>query len=81
VFKCGNIFEDFVSVYLPDTIQKQVKVETEDVKGYADYVLPDEVVDLKSQHSKSFWWSKRPDYDINVEKRPNILQVMTYAYF
>jgi len=80
IFKVGNIFEDFVSVYLPKPLGRQILVETEDIKGYADFVLPDEVVDIKSQHSKSFWWAKRPDYDINIEKKPNILQVMTYAY-
>jgi len=80
VFKCGNLFEDFVSLYLPDNVEKQVLVETEDIKGYADYVLEDEVIDLKSQHSKSFWWMAKSDYNIAVEKKPNILQVMTYAY-
>jgi len=80
VFKCGNIFEDFVSAYLPETVKKQVLVETVDIKGYADYVLDDEVTDLKSQHSKSFWWMAKSDYNIDVEKKPNILQVMTYAY-
>jgi len=80
VFKCGNLFEDFVSVYLSKDIERQVLVETEDIKGYADFVLPDEAIDIKSQNSKAFWWAKRDGYDITVEKRPNILQVMTYAY-
>ena len=79
IFKAGKLFHDFVQNLLTD-YEKEVKVETDDILGYADIVLPDEVVDLKSQHSKAFWWMTQPNYDINKEKFQNILQVVTYAW-
>ncbi|MHA1853861.1 MAG: hypothetical protein ACTSUF_10215 [Candidatus Heimdallarchaeaceae archaeon] len=80
IFKVGDIFEEFVSKYLPEDMGRQVLVETEDIKGYADFVTKDEVIDIKSQHSRGFWWMNKDNYNINEEKKPNILQVMTYAY-
>ena len=81
VFKCGNLFEDFVSTYLPKDIDRQVLIETEDIKGYADFVTNDRVIELKSQHSGSFWYLNKANCDITIEKKPNILQVMTYVYY
>lgn len=80
VFKAGNLFEEFVVGLLPkDQYQFQVKVETEDVLGYADIVSENEVCDVKSQHSKSFWWMLKSN-DIKKDKYHNWLQVMYYAY-
>lgn len=80
VFKCGNIFEEFVVGLLPkEGYQFQVKVETEDILGYADIVRENEVTDIKSQHSKSFWWMLKSK-DIKKDKYNNWLQVMFYAY-
>ncbi|MCK9482826.1 MAG: hypothetical protein M0R34_00470 [Candidatus Marinimicrobia bacterium] len=80
VFNAGNLFEDFVVSLLPKDYQLQVLVESDDVKGYADIVTSNEVIDIKSQHSKSFWYmSKFKKDDIKKEKYPNWLQVMYYT--
>lgn len=78
VFQCGHLFEYFVTQHIPSN-QKQVVVETEDFKGYADVVTDDEVMDVKSINSKAFWYMDKETYDISVEKRQNILQVLFYA--
>lgn len=78
VFKCGNLFEDFVIDLLPIEKQTQVLVEEDDVKGYADLVVGDTVFDIKSQHSKAFWYIKKCK-DIITAKYNNWLQVMYYA--
>src|SRR3990167_6563584 len=80
VFKCGNLFEHFVCQYIPSE-QKQVLIEIEDFKGYADIVTEDEVIDVKSINSKAFWYMDKENYDINKEKRHNILQVIFYAKY
>lgn len=88
VFKAGKLFHDFVQNLLVDQMSattlpcgvKEIKVESDDVKGYADLVRDNEVVDVKSQHSKAFWYmSKFKGDDIKKEKYPNWLQVMYYA--
>ena len=78
VFKCGDLFEHFVCQHIP-AMQKQVVIETDDFKGFADIVSEDEVMDVKSINSKAFWWMDKDTYDITVEKRHNILQVIFYA--
>ena len=78
VFECGHIFHKFIQDLLP-THQVEVEVEEDDVKGFADIVTEGEVIDIKSQHSKAFWYSKRVGYDIKKEKRNNIMQVCYYA--
>ena len=82
VFKCGNLFEKFASdLYVAQNPKAltQVKIETEDVCGYADLVEDDVVSDFKSQHSKSFWWMTK-SADIRNDKYNNWLQVMYYAW-
>jgi len=78
VFECGHLFEHFVCQHIP-AMQKQVVIETDDFKGFADIVSEDEVMDVKSINSKAFWWMDKDTYDITVEKRHNILQVIFYA--
>jgi len=77
-FKCGNLFEWFAVNLIPEA-QKQVLVETEDFKGFADVVTETEVMDIKSINSKAFWYMDKPTYDINKEKFHNILQTVFYA--
>ena len=77
-FKCGNLFEWF-AVNLILSAQKQVKIETEDFLGFADVVTDTEVMDIKSVNSKSFWYMDKPTYNVNEEKRHNILQTIFYA--
>ena len=79
VFAVGKLFHEFVQRLFPDA-QKEVRVETDDVLGFADIVYGDNVVDIKTVHSKSFWYAKRDGYDVNKEKNSNILQVMFYVH-
>lgn len=79
IFKAGNLFEDFVVGLLPENgYQLQVKIETDDVLGFADIVSENEACDIKSVHSKSFWWMTKSK-DIKKDKYHNWLQVMFYA--
>lgn len=78
VFKCGHLFEAFVSNCVGEG-EKQVKIETDDFLGYADIVTENEVIDVKSINSRAFWYMDKETYDINKEKRQNILQVIFYA--
>jgi len=79
IFKVGNLFHDFIQGMLPNC-QHEVIVKYDDIFGYADIVTEDTVIDIKSQHSKGFWYMEQKDYDINKEKETNILQVCTYAW-
>ena len=81
VFGAGQLFHDFVQSLIcnKETCQKEVLIECEDVKGYADIVRENEVVDIKSVHSKSFWWLAKKNCDIKKEKYGNWLQVGYYA--
>jgi len=86
VFKCGNIFEEFVVKNIlskhPDW-QTQIEVNKDDIHGYADLVTPDEVDDVKSQHSRKFWHNDREmkaGGDIRAMFYNNWLQVLTYAW-
>jgi len=77
-FKCGNLFHEFVQSHLPEKTVEQV-VETQDVYCRADIVGDDTVYDIKSQHSRAFWYMQKDGYDIAHEKHDNWLQVMYAA--
>jgi len=86
VFAMGNLVEKFVTDNLiaryPDW-QLQTEVNKDDVHGYADIVTPDEVIDVKSQHSRKFWHNTKEmqaGKDIRGMFMNNWLQVMTYAW-
>lgn len=81
VFKAGYLFEEFVTSLLQNyKPELQVKVEEEDVLGYSDIVIGNEAMDVKSQHSKSFWYMDKPEFNIIEDKKGNWLQVLYYAY-
>jgi len=79
IFKVGDLFHKFVGELLPQA-QLEVLVKQDDILGFADIVLDDCVIDIKSQHSKSFWYMEKSNYDIVKEKKPNILQTACYAW-
>jgi hypothetical protein len=87
VFSAGNLFHKYVQDILRQNdkednigiIDIEKKVETEDTFGFADIVTTEEVVDLKSQHSKSFWYMKKEIEFLDEEKPQDILQVTWYA--
>lgn len=61
VFKCGNLFEQFVIDQLKETgqlFETQVRLEIPeyDLTGYADLLLGEIVYEIKSVHSRKFWW-------------------------
>jgi len=76
IFSCGHLFHDFVQGFLPEK-QTEVEVNYEDIHGFADVVTADCVYDIKSIHSKGFFYLEKED--IKVGKRNNWLQVATYA--
>jgi hypothetical protein len=49
--------------------------------GYADIVLPDEVIDIKSCRAYEFKLFKKKGFDVKEGKFQNCLQVCTYALF
>ena len=84
VFQAGNLFEQFVCDIIKEKIpeaQFQVEIfdETLRVKGFADIVLPDEVIELKSMHSKGFHYLYKSHDPIEVQKPHNVLQVFAGA--
>ena len=82
IFKVGDIFHDFVKQTILQThpdAKTEVRIDLPDVLGFCDIELPTEVIEIKSQHSKGFWWMSKKGYDIKVEKYTNILQLMFYV--
>jgi len=81
VMYCGNIFHDIIQeITLKNSpnLQKEVLVETEDFKGYADLVDTDEISDIKTMNSQGFKYLN-PE-TIAKEKYTNWLQVMFYVW-
>jgi hypothetical protein len=84
VFKAGVLFHKFVEDILinnsehKNDIKTEVMIKEEDVLGFADIVNSNTVYDLKSIHSKGFWYLNKVQ-DIVKEKFNNWLQVMWYA--
>lgn len=79
IFKVGKVFHDFVQGFIPDQ-ETEVLVKQDDILGYADIVTKDAVIDLKSQHSRGFWYMLKETYNIAEQKYSNWLQVATYAW-
>jgi len=81
VFEAGKMFHNFVQKLIveQEDCQVEVDIESDDIKGFADIVRTNEVVEMKSVHSKSFWWLTKKNCDIKAEKYSNWLQVMYYT--
>jgi len=81
VLAAGQLFHNFVQELICPTHNdgREILVESDDVKGFADIVMENEVIDIKSQHSKSFWYMSKKSVDIKKEKYANWLQVLYYA--
>ncbi len=78
-FECGNLFHDFVQNMLPPHLNEVIVNTDPDILGYADIVGDNFVADLKSVHSKKFWYMAKSGYNIDAEEIPKILQVVYYA--
>lgn len=80
-FKAGNLFEKFavdLAIKQNPELLLQVKVEDDDFLGFADIVNGEEVIDIKSIHSKGFWYMQNTE-DIRKEKFNNFMQVLFYS--
>jgi len=83
VMKCGSFFHWVIQKAVlgsSPNIQKEVLVEIDDFKGFADLVDYDldEVIDIKTIHSYGFKYLKQET--IAEEKYTNWMQVMFYAW-
>lgn len=84
VFKVGDIFHKTIQSLISETnpeAQIEVEIQEPDIKGFADLVLSDKVIELKTQHSRAFWHAEKEGKDISVMKPDHCLQVMSYCYF
>jgi len=94
IFKMGHTIHDFVYSLLPEGTQTEVEVKLDDVLGYADIVTDEMVIDIKSVHSRKFWYMGRkkatkttPEEGeqeaverFRTDQKDNILQVMAYCF-
>jgi len=79
VFEAGHIFHEFIQTKIKGECEVTISDPAGDITGHADIVTDDCVLDIKTQHSKSFWYMEKKDCDIAKEKRANWLQVAWYA--
>lgn len=78
IFSVGKHFEDWVVGLIKDSGQKvetQVRVEWPemDVTGYVDLMIDGMPIELKTKHSKSFWYMTKQG-----APRQNQMQLWTY---
>lgn len=80
----GHVFEDYVAQLLP----KDVKVEREvsvqfqhrdylPIHGRIDFIIDDEIVELKTVNSRSFWYGAKSESGFQAYPH-HILQLYTY---
>lgn len=88
IFKVGNIFEEFVFSLITDEIKRQVEIRTNDCLGYADGVIENEVIEIKTQHSRKFWHVAKEksetlgngdDFSIEQHNPEHVMQAGYYA--
>jgi hypothetical protein len=77
-FDVGHLFHDYIQGFFKG-VDVEVLIETDDIKGYADIVDKDEVIDIKSVNDFSFKYLLEKDFDVDKAKPENCLQVASYA--
>jgi CRISPR/Cas system-associated exonuclease Cas4 (RecB family) len=78
-WKVGNLYHEYAQSFFPkECREKEIKVE--DIIGYADIVLEEQVIDIKSVDDYQFKYLVVPNYDVEKQKEPNCFQVSTYAW-
>ena len=77
-FEVGDLFHSYIQEFFPKE-QIEVLVETENIKGYADIVLIDEVIDVKSVNDWAFKFLLEKDFDVNKAKPEQCMQVALYC--
>jgi CRISPR/Cas system-associated exonuclease Cas4 (RecB family) len=80
-FKVGNIIHAYAQSFFPQAQREVIILGGDDLVGYADIVLENEVVDIKSCRSYEFKLFLKKDFDVKVGKFQNCLQVCTYALY
>ena len=80
-FKVGNIIHSYAQSFFPTAQREVLVLSGDDLVGYADIVLENEVVDIKSCRSYEFKLFLKKDFDVKVGKFQNCLQVCTYALY
>jgi len=82
-FKVGKLFHKFIQnlfkKYYPEA-KIEAKIIRKDIMAFVDIEIEDEVIEIKSVHSKSFWYMEKGDFDIEKDKYTNVLQTTGYAY-
>lgn len=91
VFHMGSVIHETIyDLIKEEEHATEVEIDfIDDVKGFADIVTKDMVIDLKSCHSRKFWYLGRKKEETEEEaverfhkqQYDNILQVMTYCVF
>jgi len=74
----GTVIHETIQKAYSDA-EKEVIVEDENIKGYADIVGDDYVSDIKSVKPWAYKWLTKPNVDIAVEKKDNWRQVAVYG--
>jgi predicted RecB family nuclease len=77
-FAVGDLFHSYIQDFFPKA-ETEVLVETDDIKGYADIILADEVIDVKSINDWAFKYVLAKGFDVDKEKPEHCLQVAIYA--
>jgi hypothetical protein len=77
-FAVGHLFHDYVQEFFKD-VDVEVKVETDDILGYADIVDKDEVIDIKSVNDWAFKYLLDPKFDVSKDKPEHCMQVALYC--
>lgn len=78
-FAKGNLYHEFLQKLLPEH-QVEVLCKKDDIVGYADVVLPESVVDIKSIHTNVTGKMIKQGYDVYKDKESNWIQVATYSW-
>ncbi|NCU42101.1 MAG: hypothetical protein EOM19_05300 [Candidatus Moranbacteria bacterium] len=80
IFHCGNLFHDFVQSFLKDYQVEQAYTD-DTLSIRVDAVGEDEVVEIKSMHSRGFWYMDKElkEKSIKDVKPQHWMQVMCGA--
>lgn len=86
VLAVGTLFHEFVQNIVKKEMDSQEafcelehNLTTENVNGFVDILTEDQVIEVKSQHSKSFWYMAKTNFDVERDKENNVYQAMCYA--
>jgi len=79
-WKVGSLYHKYAQSFFPKEVCEIKVTQDPDILGFADVVLGDKVIDIKSVSDWEFGYLIKPKYDIEKEKVTNCMQVCTYAW-